>query len=82
MTRPSVNTLEDPLTEARVLESIPPVQDSATAILRFFLLSILIIWVNFSFIYVAINKGIEINIVVQIPATMSSNNIPKLFLYF
>jgi len=39
VTRPSVNTLEDPLTEVRVLESKPPVQDSATEIVNFFLIN-------------------------------------------
>ena len=34
---PIVNTLDDPLTEVIALDNIPPVHDSATAILSFFL---------------------------------------------
>ena len=36
-----LNTLEDPLTEVRVLESKPPVHDSATEIVRSFLINLL-----------------------------------------
>ena len=41
VTRPRLNTLEEPLTDVIALDSIPPVQDSANEILSFFCISFL-----------------------------------------
>ena len=41
VTSPKLNTLEEPLTDVIVLDNIPPVQDSAKEILRFFFISFL-----------------------------------------
>ena len=43
VTSPRLNTLEDPLTEVTVLESNPPVQDSANEIFIFFFLYLFLI---------------------------------------
>ena len=51
VTRPRLNILDDPLMEVILLESCPPVQDSAKEILIFFLLNFLIIFLLFIFIY-------------------------------
>ena len=47
---PSLNILEEPLTDVIVLESKPPVQDSATEILIFLLIDKLIIFLIKNFI--------------------------------